>query len=61
MKKTLVLILLVQSVLYWHLFGMLDEIRPTTHSDVSNDAVRWKVSLEVSDEVKELLRAAKEK
>ena len=61
MKKMLVLILVIQSVMYWHLFGMLGEVRQTTHSDIEVDAIRWKMSFEVNDEVKEMLRHADDK
>ena len=60
MKKMLMLILIVQSIVFWHLTGMLNEVRQSTYSEASTDAVRWKVSFEVSDEVKELLFQAKE-
>jgi hypothetical protein len=60
MKKMIVLILIIQSVVFWHLSGMLNEVRQTTHSEASVDAIRWKVSFEVNDEVKELLRQARE-
>jgi hypothetical protein len=59
MKKMIVLILIIQSVVFWHLSGMLNEVRQTTHSEASVDAIRWKVSFEVNDEVKELLRQAR--
>jgi hypothetical protein len=60
MKKMIVLILIIQSAVYWHLSGMVNEVRQTTHSEASVDAIRWKVSFEVNDEVRELLRQARE-
>ncbi len=60
MKRMLMLILIIQSAMYWHLHGMLNEVRQTTHSEAGIDAVRWKVSFEVNDEVKELLLQARE-
>ena len=60
MKKILVLILVIQSVMCWHLFGMLGEVRQTTYSDTEIDVIRWKMSFEINDEVKEMLRHAKD-
>ena len=60
MKKMIVLILIIQSDVYWLLSGMVNEVRQTTHSEASVDEIQWKVSFEVDDEVKELLRQARE-
>jgi hypothetical protein len=60
MKKIMMLILIIQSVMYWQLSGMLNEVPQANHSEASSDAIRWKVSFEVNDEVKELLLQAKE-
>lgn len=58
MKRMLILILIVQSLTYWHLGAMLNEVGQTASSDAGTDVVHWKVSFEVSDEVKKLLLQA---
>ena len=60
MKKMIVLTLIIQSVVYWQLSGMLNEVPQANHSEASVDAIHWKVSFEVDDEVKEVLLQARE-